>query len=156
MRTKNLSVLIFIMIVAISLVSCEEEEFGENETVISRHNEFESHKNGEDCMNCHISGGSGEGWFAAAGSVYDSLKTTPYANATIRLYTGPNETGVLIKTIEVDGKGNLFTSENIDFNNGLYATVTGTTGSMKNMNSIIKTGQCNSCHGESIDRIWIN
>ena len=66
-------------------------------------------------MSCHISGGRGEGWFTVAGSVYESLKMIPFSNANIRLYTGLDETGILIKIMEVDGKGNLFTAKNIDF-----------------------------------------
>lgn len=38
--------------------------------------------------------------------------------------------------MEVDGRGNLFTAENIDFKNGLYATFIRTSGQMKNMNSM--------------------
>ena len=104
-------------------------------------------------MGCHASGGSGEGWFSVAGTVYDSLKTSTYPNATVRLFTGPNGTGNLELTVEVDALGNFYTTENIDFGNGLYTSVEGNS-DIIHMNSIVTTGQCNSCHGVSTDRIW--
>jgi hypothetical protein len=55
----------------------------------------------------------------------------------------------------VDAFGNFYTTENIDFGNGLYASVEGNS-STKNMVSSITTGQCNSCHGISTDKIWTN
>ena len=130
--------------------SCEKEE---NETKISSYNEDESHRAGENCVSCHTSGGSGEGWFTIAGTVYDSLKTSTFPNSTVRLFTGPNGSGSLISTIEVDALGNFYTTENIDFGNGLYTSVEGNL-YVTHMNSIITSGQCNGCHGENTDRIW--
>ncbi len=135
--------------------SCEKDESGEDRTMTSQHNDDESHKNGQDCMRCHKSGGDGEGWFVAAGSVYNSTKQTPYPNATVKLYTEANGTGTLVGSIEVDGKGNFYTTENIDFGNGLFVAVIGTDGKSKTMNTQITTGACNSCHGNSTDNIWV-
>lgn len=141
--------------VAATLVvaSCEKEE-GENETKISSYNSDESHKSGENCMNCHTSGGSGEGWFTVAGTVYESDNNTPYPNATVRLYTGPGGTGDLKATVEVDLLGNFYTTASIDFGDGLYTSVQGA-GEAQHMTTILSNGRCNSCHGITTDRILI-
>ena len=104
-------------------------------------------------MNCHVQGGDGEGWFVLAGTVYDSLKTSTLPNSTVKLYSGPNGTGNLVATIEVDGLGNFYTTNSINFGSGLYTSATGNT-TTKHMNTAITTGNCNSCHGGSVDRIW--
>jgi len=107
------------------------------------------------CMECHKIGGSIEGWFTVAGTVYDDTKTSIFPNATISLTTGPNGTGTLVSSVEVDKKGNFYTTEMVDFGNGLYATVEGNSG-INHMNAMVQSGQCNSCHGNSTDRIWTN
>lgn len=158
MRTNGFISLGFIVCIAFVLISCETEDnddYGETEVKISSYNDDDSHKNGQNCMSCHSSGGSGEGWFNVAGSVYDSSKINPYPNAVVKLYSEPNESGTLIKLIEVDGKGNFYTTERINFENELYVSVTDTNGNSKIMNSPISTGACNSCHGTSFDNIWV-
>ena len=137
----------FIMVIA----SCEKEE---NETLISSHNSDESHNMGQDCMECHKKGGGGEGWFVVAGTVYDSLKQNTIPNTTIELRSEPNGAGTLKYTIQGDAKGNFYTTENIDFGNGLY-TLVKSSQSIKFMNGSITNGKCNSCHGNSTERIWI-
>ncbi len=135
--------------------SCEDDDFegGGNEEKISSYNEMESHKTGENCMECHKSGGNGEGWFNIAGTVYDALQTSPFPNTTVKLYSGPNATGNLVAVIEVDGLGNFYTTNNIDFGNGLFVSVIGNQ-TTENMVSSISSGKCNSCHGVNTDRIW--
>ena len=152
MKRNFLNILILSIIIAVVFQSCEKEEF-ENETKISSYDSKESHKAGQNCMDCHKSGGSGEGWFTIAGTVHDSMKTSTFPNATVKLYTGSNGTGILMANIQVDGYGNFYTTENVDFGSGLYTSVEGTS-ITKYMNSTITTGQCNSCHGASTDRIW--
>ncbi len=127
---------------------------GGGETMESSYNDDESHKNGQNCMNCHKSGGPGEGWFNVAGSVYDTSKENPYPNATIRLYTEPNGGGDLVKTIEVDDEGNFYSTADINFGNGLYTLVEGSS-STKHMLSAVTIGTCNSCHGNTVDNIWV-
>lgn len=130
---------------------CEKGE--ENETKISRNNETESHNNGQNCMNCHKSGGPGEGRFNVAGSVYDSLFTSPKANGYIKLYTAANGGGTLKYTIEVDAKGNFYTTESIDFGSGLWPSVEGASGNKRYMSDVVITGACNSCHNVSTDKL---
>jgi len=125
-----------------------------NETKISTFHDNESHLMGNDCITCHVKDGGGEGWFTAAGTVYDTALVNTYPNLTIDLYSGINGTGDLIKTIEVDGKGNFYTTKKIDFTNGLYPTVTNETGVKQNMQIPTTSGACNSCHGVITDKIW--
>jgi hypothetical protein len=104
-------------------------------------------------MNCHKQNGSGEGVFNIAGTVYDSLKTFPYPNSTVKLYTGPNGTGILKYTIQVDAIGNFFSTESIEFGSGLFPAVEGLHG-IEYMFSVVTMGQCNSCHGVTAVKIW--
>lgn len=137
----------------ISFSSCNKDENDGNETKISSNYDNKSHNIGENCMNCHVNGGSGAGWFNLAGTIYDSTKTRTYPNIAIQLYTGRNGTGELVKTIEVDAKGNFFTTENIDYGQGLYVSAQGDL-IAKYMFSPITNGACNSCHGVTTDRVW--
>lgn len=154
MKRRSLIVFMVLVVSVISFQSCEQDDDEhENETKISTYNSTESHMEGQNCMNCHESGGSGEGWFTAAGTVYDSSKNSTFPNATVKLFTGPNGTGDLKLTIEVDSYGNFYTTENIDFGDGLYTSVEGNAVT-KHMNSSITSGKCNSCHGINTDPIW--
>ena len=107
-------------------------------------------------MNCHKQGGSGEGWFNVAGTVYKSDLSTTNPNNTVYLYTGPNGTGTLKATIEGDAKGNFHTTESIDFGNGLYPVVKNSNNDTQYMSTSITQGACNSCHGVTEDKIWNN
>jgi cytochrome c553 len=131
--------------------SCQKN----NETNISSYNSDESHNMGQNCMNCHNTNGKGAGTFMAAGTVYDSLMTTTRKNGIVRLYSGPNQTGTLRASIEVDGHGNFYTTENIDFAGGVYPTVTGSSGDLHFMSETISMGECNSCHGVTTNKIYV-
>lgn len=146
---KKLPFALMILMVSgwLFMQSCEKEE---NNT-ISRHGSNASHNNGQNCMNCHTTG-PGSGIFLVAGSVYDSASNAPYADATIKLYSS----GFVIKTIEVDAKGNFYTIEAVDFSTPVSASVTGISGSTRNMLSEVPNGQCNSCHGVTVQRIWVD
>lgn len=152
-KNKIFTLLILVISTMLILSSCENDDDDGDEKMVSKYNEMESHKMGENCMSCHKSGGEGEGWFNLAGTVYDSEKTITYPNATVKIYNAPNGGGSLIGTIEVDGLGNFYTTDNIDFENGLYVTVTGDNTTEHMLGPVI-TGQCNSCHGTSTARIW--
>ena len=150
LRTSLVLVFSLLMIV---LLSCGKE--GENEQKVSANGTSRSHHTGQDCMSCHSNGGSGEGWFTIAGSVYDNAKISAYANTTVNLSTGINGTGTIKYTIWGDASGNFYTTENIDFGSGLYVSVKGTA-APKYMTAAITNGKCNSCHGVSTDKIWTN
>ncbi len=109
------------------------------------------------CISCHKPGGSGEGVFTLAGSVYKSDLTTPNINGTVRFYTGPQGTGTLLKTIEVDKVGNFYANvPDMDFNKGVYPMVESTTGNKKYMVAAAASGDCLSCHGISQDKIHVD
>ena len=153
MKLATLLVILLILPLSVFFQSCEEEN--ENETLISANGSNESHNMGQNCMNCHKQGGSGEGWFNVAGTVYNSSQTTTYPNIMIKMYTGASGTGTLRYTIQVDALGNFYTTEDIDFGDDLYPVVQGNSGS-EYMISSVSNGQCNSCHGVSTDKIWAN
>ena len=132
------------------ILSCKKNEKATN---ISSYNETESHNMGQNCMNCHKSGGDGEGIFQAAGTVYDSTLSVTLPNTTVYLYTEQGGNGTLKHTIEVDGLGTFYTTESIDFGDGLYPTIKGASTS-RHMSSPITSGQCNSCHGVSTSKLW--
>lgn len=144
----------FLFVILTTLIVFQSCEKGENEQKVSNHNGTESHHEGENCMNCHYSGGSGDGWFTVAGTVYDSLKTTPYPNSTVTLLALSNGVMRLAATIEVDAYGNFYTTQQIDFENELHVSVKGNLDS-QDMHATIANGRCNSCHGASTDRIWV-
>jgi len=125
----------------------------QNESKVSTYNSLASHNTGQNCMSCHKSGGTGEGWFNVAGSVYDSTQVNAYPNTTVKLYTGPGGTGALKYTIQVDGRGNFYTTNAIDFSAPLYPAVTGGT-STQYMGGSISTGECMSCHNNTTGKIW--
>lgn len=155
MKSHTILTFTFICSICVALISCEKEVANENRIMISVFNDDESHKTGKDCMNCHFQEGNGEGSFNTAGSVYDISKSNPYPNATVRLYANPDGEGNPVASIQVDKKGNFYTTESIDYSGVLYTIVTGSGGKTKIMNSGITSGACNSCHGVSTDRIWV-
>jgi len=148
----NLSKLNLLAVLSFTLlvVSCKRNEKATN---ISSYNDTESHNMGQNCMECHKTGGKGKGIFQTAGTVYDSTLAVTLPNTTVYLYTEQGGNGTLKHTIQVDGLGNFYTTESIDYGNGLYPTIKGPTSS-KHMSSPITSGQCNSCHGVSTAKLW--
>jgi len=128
-------------------------EYIDTSTLISTYNSTISHNTGKDCQKCHQKGGNGKAWFHVSGTVYDSIKQNPFPNATVYLYDGLNNSDPLIASIEVDSLGNFYTTENINFKNGLHIEVAGFTLHAK-MGSLIYKGSCNKCHGVTTNRIW--
>jgi hypothetical protein len=115
----------------------------------------DSHNKGMNCMQCHQANGDGAGCFIAAGTVYDMTMSNTVSSGKVDFYTGPNETGTLKQTIMIDSKGNFYTTA--DFSPvGLYPVVTGPSGNKKEMGSALNSGACNSCHGISTDKLWID
>ena len=134
------------LVPSLLLTGCEDEnDDDEHETVISSYDDTESHRAGNNCMSCHVSGGDGEGWFTVAGTVYQTDGTTPYPNTTVKLYTGADASGELVITVEVDGNGNFYTTEAVDWGMGLYPNISNDS-ETRTMSSVVTTGACNSCH----------
>lgn len=138
-----------ILLIVISFSSCTKKD----KYKVSKYNDTESHNMGQNCMDCHKQGGRGDGWFNIASTVYDYTLKNTYPNTTVKLYTGPNGTGALKYTLEVDGKGNFYSTESFDFGSGLYPAVQGTT-TTNYMSSSITIGSCTTCHGNTTNRIW--
>lgn len=108
-------------------------------------------------MTCHFQGGDGESSFNLAGTVFSNLAgTQKQPNGFVKLYTLPNGNGDLKYTLEVDGLGNFYSTENIDFSIGLYPAIFHANGNAKYMPTAVATGACNSCHGISIGKLWID
>jgi cytochrome c553 len=135
--------------------SCEKEDEGCDEDNISIAGDDESHNAGQNCMQCHYDGGEGEGCFVVAGTVYDSLQQNTKTSGSIEFYTEPNGQGQLIKTVAIYKKGNFFTTDLFNLQ-GLYPVSVGTNGSKQYMGSALTSGQCNSCHGVTTNKIWVN
>lgn len=117
----------------------------------------ESHNMGQNCMNCHSPGGSGEKVWQISGTVYNQAGTVTKPNAVIKFFTGPNGTGTLKYTLNADALGNLYSKGPVDFTGGLFPAVLGSTGT-NYMSSSITSGACNSCHtgGAGTARVWTN
>ncbi|MCB9224218.1 MAG: hypothetical protein R2780_02375 [Crocinitomicaceae bacterium] len=136
--------LLFIPALFFNLISCEKE--------VSKNNSQSSHHAGLNCMECH---NSGEHKFNTAGTVFDTSKVTPLANAIIKLYSEPIEGGKLLETIEVDAYGNFYSPHRINYSKTVYPTVISPSGHKSNMVTGTTSGACNSCHGVTEQPIWI-
>ncbi len=153
MKKQNIFFAVFLGL-AFFIFACNHANEQENETKISRFGAVESHNAGQNCMNCHKKGGSGEYAFQVAGTVYDTSGTLIFPNVLVYLYTGPNGTGNLKYTIEGDAKGNFYTTENIDFGStGLYPAIKGKNKTYY-MSSPITGGACNGCHGVTTKKLY--
>jgi hypothetical protein len=144
------------LVIFIAQSGCKKEDEGEAVTMSSHHNETLSHKNGDVCLSCHQTGGSGTGHFVVAGSVYKADLVVPDVNGTLFLWTRPGGTGSMIASVEVDGLGNFFTTASIMPSAGAYPQIKGSSGSFKSMPIVTTSANCNSCHGVSVARIWVN
>lgn len=147
-KIKSTVLLGFALMTSICFFACEEE--GGNEKQISERGDDESHYTGYNCMNCHYNSGSGEGWFSVAGTVDGA-----YQNATVELFSGPDGTGTLLGSLEVDDKRNFFTTDMIDFTDGIYVATNDGNGNREFMEDKIFNGGCNLCHGQTTDEIII-
>lgn len=124
-------------------------------TLVSANGLNTSHNPSTNCTNCHIAGGTASSYFTTAGTIYDSFQVNLYPNTTIRFYTQPNGGGDLKYTLKGDAKGNFYTTDDMDFSDGLYVSVQGINAA-KHMSTPVYVGQCNSCHNKKItSQIWI-
>lgn len=153
MKQKIIALFAF-MLMLITMQSCTEDEY--DSITDSTSGSSASHNMGQNCMNCHKPGGGEAPAWNLAGTVYNEALTATNSNATVKLYTGPDGTGTLKYTIQVDKKGNFYTTSAIDFTGGLFPSVIGAT-STYSMSTPITSGACNSCHdGVSRSRVWTN
>lgn len=137
----------------VSVASCEKEGACD-EYNVSQINDDDSHNFGNNCMQCHQAGGEGEGCFVAAGSVKNSALTAPATRGQVEFYTEANGGGTLKYTIQIDGKGNFYSTEAMTLT-GLYPAIKNANGTMY-MGSSLSTGACNTCHGNSTGALYAN
>lgn len=150
---SSLTIVFLATILVFTFPSCKKNKCGD--TNVSFAGGSKSHNFGQNCLNCHKSGGEGEGCFNVAGSASNSALTSNLTGGTIKLYTGAGGTGTLKYTIQIDNKGNFYTTESIDYS-GLYPAITGPSGATSYMSSSLNTGACNSCHGVSTGKLFSN
>jgi hypothetical protein len=141
------------------ITACTKFQTGGNERTISTHGDDESHYNGWNCMHCHAPTATGEGWFTTAGTVSDP------GNGQVEFF---KELGAEpIMTVEVDGLGNFYTTETLDFPpEGLFVGLRDPQGNLEIMGrdddnpdanigvgpeGQIYNGGCNLCHGYTTD-----
>jgi cytochrome c553 len=119
-----------------------------------------SHNVGQDCMSCHNQHGNEAitegGWWNIAGSVFSDDGDAPFSNAKIELWSKPDREGTLYYTLEVDQNGNFYTEKIVKYNGSCFPVVVNLeTGDYESMSSAYRSGGCNSCHGVSTDRIYV-
>ena len=124
------------MSILVFFIACEKTNLEKN---ISSFGDDESHYEGRNCMECHYPVGSGDGSFSAAGTLFGN-----HGDDIIRLYNALS--GALVAEIEVDDLGNFYTTESIDFNNGITIEVETEDGEVEAMEREIYFGSCAVCH----------
>lgn len=145
----------FIVVSSILLFSNCEKEGKCGVANIAQAGGSKSHNFGMNCMNCHKSGGEGKGCFSAAGSVSNAALTAHVTGGTVKFYTQPNGGGQLMYTLQIDSKGNFYTTESMNLS-GLYPMIVSASGATASMSTGLTTGQCNSCHGSSTSGLYAN
>jgi hypothetical protein len=126
--------------------------------LVSQHGTTNSHtdeRRGQDCLQCHVAGNN-EYVYTVAGTVYQlEDPTSVYPNATIEFFTRPEGRGDLVLTLEVDQNGNFYTTQPIDFGEGLFPAVSGNANEdPRYMPNGTTSGGCNGCHnGQGNTRI---
>ena len=105
-----------------------------------------SHNAGKNCLGCH----SG---FKLAGTVYNQSLSAGISGVKVKVTSQANGAGTVLATLTSDKSGNFHTGSSINFGTGVYVSLEGTAGTIKNMNSAITSGACNSCHGSSTGKI---
>ncbi|MCJ8312395.1 MAG: hypothetical protein HRU38_09320 [Saccharospirillaceae bacterium] len=148
------------ILITVSVLSClvfqSCEPQGNTKQKHSTFGDDESHKMGQDCMNCHNPTGEGEGSFTIAGTVYQgALSDIVQPNALVKLYSETGSQGSIIAELEVDGLGNFYTTKEIDLSAHVFPQLSKSDNSQAMITSTNK-GNCNSCHGVTTDKIWLS
>jgi hypothetical protein len=127
-------------------------------TYISAHGSLAGSSMSGNCMDCHKTGFD-KGGFIVGGTVFTADGSNKNPNGTVYLHSlAPDSTGTdsLIATIEVDGVGNFYTTHFYDLSQGVYPSVTSSSGNKAFMTEPTTSGACNSCHGLSTAVITVN
>lgn len=145
---KPICLLTILFLLSATLFSCikEEQSHGEKDTLRSSDRMGTSHNTGKNCISCHK--------YYVGGSVYQKDLSSAYAGAVVQLSSQVNGAGTVVAKITTDKNGNIYTSNTVKFGTGLYVSVTGNSVT-KYMTSSITSGGCNSCHGSSTSKVWV-
>ena len=153
---KNFSKLLLVLFTQILIFSCSHYDQVQGDIKESGSGEG-SHNSGKNCGSCHNKNGTEaalEGWWTISGTAYYPNGAL-HPNATIQLWEKPNKQGKLIKSLVSDSKGNFYTNQIINFNNGCFINISSGINS-NNMSQSFNGGSCNSCHGISTAKITVN
>ena len=160
MKSKLSFLFLTLSVLSFLFISCQKG----SGTASSKYGQHKSHNHGRACFHCHGTGGDNEFWWKVGGSIYKPDLTSYNPNGTVYFYNGTGQQGALVKTLEVDGNGNIFTSETMPADS-LYIGLQSSSGNVKYMPDKTNDFNCNGCHdGKShvykdsafvIPRIWI-
>ena len=155
--TKSGITSLILIALLFSFMGCKKTT-GTNKTATSTHNSTSSKNMSGVCQNCHTSGTSTSGWWTVAGAVYTKDFSSVSPNGTLYFYSQPNGQGTLRATLEVDGKGLFYTSNVLPIfpPDTSYVQIVGAFGDIQNMVQFVTSGNCNSCHGVTRQKIWVN
>lgn len=131
------------------LNSCDDDQGNTPLIDVSTAN-GESHRAGENCLQCHNKPNRGTPVYVTAGTVYDrQTPQQPYPGTTINLYSDAAGND-LLESIAVDQSGNFYSSNPIDYNGTIYAEVVSNLGAIMKLNPA-PHGDCNKCHDNGND-----
>jgi len=147
---------LLVISVALLLVlsGCGEDEDSEGGTQESWAGSS-SHNFGQNCMNCHTSGGQGESTFTIAGSVYASDNSSADTSGTISIlvHTAAGGGGTLLKELPVDSSGNFYSTSAVTTSGSYLGFKNSSTGLTRYMSTVGTTGKCTSCHGSTTAKL---
>ena len=144
---------ILILVISIIASNCDLNKNNSN-SIMSTYGSIDSHRAGEDCMECHKSGGDAGIVFSIAGTIYHTNSNIVFSNTSVTLFDDIDVNNIPLEIFEVDGKGNFYSNIPIDWQNGLFVSVS-IANQVKRMNGTIFDGSCNHCHGVDIPYINI-
>ncbi len=86
---KNFNLVIIVLFLAgLFFAACSKKELPPpSGATYSKHGDTLSHRNGQVCLTCHITGGTATISFVVAGSVYQSDQSTPSVNGTLSFWS---------------------------------------------------------------------
>ncbi len=148
MRTFSVKVLVALLLAVTA--GCKHGKCGDGGTSSAGR---DSHNAGANCMSCHHMDGEGEVCWNIGGTIHDHAGTQPMTGMQVRFFTQPLGKGTLQFSLESDRTGNIYTSQDVAFGNGLFPAVINANGDTAFMSERIVDGACNRCHGQSTEVI---
>ncbi len=154
----NTKFIVAIFTATVLWVSCSHYDELQANLTESEQGDDESHNAGQNCGSCHNKSGHEAvleaGWWNVSGTVYTS-QNRAQKNAIIELWEKPNKQGKLVKRLVSDDLGNFYTNQILNFNGGVYPTITVNNQTIA-MGTSFNGGSCNSCHGITTSKLSID